>query len=137
MLRVFLYHYFNKIKHNNLYVCFSNIYSQTPTQCHYSQQFLFTDLHGCKVRVWLYVFSCHYTVLPLSYCRPYGAITSYVQVLFLNVFKLKPLYKQRDKISMTNYRSISLLTVFSKELEQLIKQAPAHKQHTGHRTVQL
>ena len=122
-------------------MCFSNTYSQTPTQCHCSQQFLFTDLHGCKVRVWLCVFDCHYTVFPLSYSRPYTAIfmiICYRQVFFLNVLKLKPLYKklklkplykQGDKTSMTNYRSVSLLMVFSKVLEkvmQLIKQTPAY-----------
>jgi len=56
------------------------------------------------------------------------------------MLKLKPLYKQGDKTSMTNYRPVSLLMVFSKVLEkamQLIKQTPAYKQHTGHRTVQF
>jgi len=65
-------------------------------------------------------------------------IICYRQVFFLNVLKLKPLYKklklkplykQGDKTSMTNYRSVSLLMVFSKVLEkvmQLIKQTPAY-----------
>jgi len=33
--------------------------------------------------------------------------------------KVKPLYKQRDKYDMKNYRPISIITVFAKLLERL------------------
>jgi hypothetical protein len=53
----------------------------------------------------------------------------------------KPLYKKREKISMTNYKLISLLTVFSKVLEKVMDSRSSQhlraKKNTEHTTVQF
>jgi hypothetical protein len=44
---------------------------------------------------------------------------------------VKPLFKKCDKTSMTNYRPISLLTVFSKVLEKVMYNRLSHHMHSN------
>jgi len=65
-----------------------------------------------------------------------------MQVYFvtLKTIVVEPLHKKGDRTSMTNYMSISLLLFFLKYSRILFAvhlPTPAHKQHTGHRTVVL
>jgi hypothetical protein len=49
----------------------------------------------------------------------------------LKISMVKPLFMKGDKISMTNYRHISLLTVFSKGLEKVMHSRLSHHMHTN------
>jgi hypothetical protein len=49
----------------------------------------------------------------------------------LKISIVKPLFKKGDKSSMTNYRPISLLTVFSKVLEKIMYNRLSHHMHTN------
>jgi hypothetical protein len=67
---------------------------------------------------------------PLSYICNHSLHT----VVFpdrLKIVAVKPLYKKGDKTSMTNYRPISLLTVFSKVFEKAMHSRLSQHLHTN------
>jgi hypothetical protein len=67
---------------------------------------------------------------PLSYICTHSLHTA----VFLDRLKLavvKPLYKKGDKTSVTNYRSISLLTVFCKVFEKAMHSRLSQHLHTN------
>jgi hypothetical protein len=49
----------------------------------------------------------------------------------LKMSVIRPLYKKDDKTSMTNYRPVSLLTTFSKVLENVMYSRLSHHMHTN------
>jgi len=49
----------------------------------------------------------------------------------LKIAVVKPLYKKGDKIRMTNYRPISLLTVFTKVFKKAMHSKLSHHLHAN------
>jgi len=67
----------------------------------------------------------HYSLIKLHLLS-----TRYIQVFFLTILQYK-----KDKTSMTNYKPISLLTVFSKVLEKAMHSRLSQHLHTNNTLV--
>jgi hypothetical protein len=70
-----------------------------------------------------------YLHLPLSYIYNYSLHTG----IFSDQIKIavvKPLYKKEDKTCMTNYKTFSVITVFSKILEKTMPSRLSQHMHT-------
>lgn len=67
---------------------------------------------------------------PLSYiCHPSLYTRTFHDCLKISI--VKPLYKKEDRTSVTNYRTISLLTVSCKIFEKVMYSKLSHNMHTN------